>query len=116
MNVAAKAFHQATRDDQLARPAIVLMPRHLQNRIHRFLLRALDERAGVDHNDVSIFGAGNQLRPGLCQHAHHDFAIDQVLGTSQADKADLRWRRGRFFSDFGFVVDLYCGVRRRHVI
>ena len=88
-NVVAKAFDQASGDDQFAGAAIGLVARHLQNGVHGFLLRAGDERTGVDHDDIGIFGARNQLGSGLRQHAHHDFAIHQILGAAQADEADL---------------------------
>ncbi len=60
-NFVAIALDQAARHDQLARPAIGLVPRHFQNRVHRFLLGAIDKGAGVDHDDVGIFGAADSV-------------------------------------------------------
>ena len=62
---------------------------HFQDRVDRFLLGAFDERAGIDDDDVGIFGARGQFGSGPRQQAHHDFAVHQVLGAAQADEAHL---------------------------
>jgi len=66
---------------------------HLQNRIHRLLLRALDEGTGIHYDHVGVFGARREFSSGPRQKAHHHFAIDQVLGASQADESDFLWTR-----------------------
>ena len=60
---------------------------HFEDGIDRFLLRAFDERAGIDYDDVGVFGAAGQFGSGPRQQAHHDFAVDEVLGTAQTDEA-----------------------------
>ena len=103
-NLVAEAFDQASGDDQFLRFACRLMPGHFEDGVDRLLLGALDERAGIHHNHVGIFGAAGEFGPGSGQQAHHDFAIDQVFGTTEADKADFlgAWsREGVFFSTSG---------------
>ncbi len=62
-NLVAETLHQAARDHQLPGAAVGLVLGHLQDGVDRFLLGAGDERAGVDHDHVGVFGAGDQLRP-----------------------------------------------------
>ena len=56
-NIVAESFHQATCDHQPPGAPRGLVLRHFQDRIDRFLLGAGDKRAGVDHDDVGVFGA-----------------------------------------------------------
>ncbi len=65
------------------------MLRHLQNGVDRLLLGGVDERAGVDDDDVGVFGARGDLRSALREQAHHHLAVHQVLGTAQADKPNF---------------------------
>ena len=62
------------------------MLRHLQDRVHRLLLGSVNERTGIDHDDVSVFGTGCNFCPARREQAHHDLAVHQVLGTAQAHK------------------------------
>ena len=62
---------------------------HFQDRIHGLLLRAVDERAGIDHDHVRIFSAASQLGSGTGQHSHHHFTVDKIFWAAQADEADL---------------------------
>jgi hypothetical protein len=91
----AEAFDKASRDHQLLRLASSLVACHFQDRVHRFLLRAIYERAGVDHDDVGVFGAAGQFGSGARKHAHHDFAVDQVLGASETNESHLLRTRVR---------------------
>ena len=58
LDFVAIAFDQAAGDDQLLRAAGSLVLRHLQDGVDRLLLGSVDERAGVDDDDVGVFGAG----------------------------------------------------------
>ena len=60
-DLVAEALHQASGDDQPLRAAELLVLGHLQDRVHRFLLRGLDEAAGVDDEHVGVAGARRQL-------------------------------------------------------
>ena len=89
LDFVAIALDQASGDDQLLRFAGDLVLRHFEDRVHRLLLGGVDERAGVDHDDVGVFGAGGDLGAALREQAHHDFAVHQVLGTTEADEANF---------------------------
>ena len=67
------------------------MGSHFEDRIYGLLLGALDERTGVDHDHVGVFDARREFGPSSGQQAHHHFAVDEVLRTSQADEAHLLW-------------------------
>ena len=87
-----------------------LVPHHFEDGIDGLLLGGVDERAGVDDDDVGVFGAGGDFSPVGGEHAHHDLGVHEVLGTTEADKADARTRRGRggisvLFGGRGTAVD-----------
>src|ERR1035441_8813407 len=58
LNLVAVALHQAAGDDELAGTAVRLVPNHFEDGIDRLLLGGVDERAGVDPDDVGVFGPG----------------------------------------------------------
>ncbi len=89
-DLVAIALHQAAGHDQLARIAGDFVLGHLQDGVDRFLLGFIDERAGVHHQDVRRLGTVRNLRPGPVKQAHHDLAVDQVFGATQAYKANAR--------------------------
>ena len=88
-NLVAEALDQASGDDEFFRLASGLVRGHFEDGVDRFLLRAFDERAGVDDDHVGVFGAAGEFGSGAGEQAHHDFAVDQVLGAAQADEAHL---------------------------
>jgi hypothetical protein len=45
---------------------------------------------GVDHQHVGLVRMRRQLMSTGHKLAHHDFAIHQVFGTAQTDKADFQ--------------------------
>ena len=94
-NIVAETLHQAARDHQLLGASLGLMLGHLQDGVDRLLLGAGNKRTGVDHDNVGVLGPRNQFGPGPLQHAHHDFAVHQILGTPQAYEPHLRRTRGR---------------------
>ena len=57
----------------------------LENCLDRFLLGRIDERAGVDHEDIRVIGTRGDLHPARKHAAEHDLGVDQVLGATQAD-------------------------------
>jgi hypothetical protein len=57
--------------------------RHFEDGVDRFLLRVVDEGAGVDDDDVGVGGVRRDLVPSLLGVAQHDFAIDEILGTTE---------------------------------
>jgi hypothetical protein len=70
----------------------------LQNRFDRFFLGRIDERTGVYYQDIGILCARDNFHSTLQNTAEHDLRIDQVLGTAEADHANLRFtdRTDRF--------------------
>ena len=61
----------------------------LEDVADRLLLGRVDERAGVDDDDVRLLGVGNDLHAGLVEVAHHYLAVHEVLGAAKRDEADL---------------------------
>ncbi len=68
---------------------LALELRHLEDGVDRLLLGRVDERAGVDDDDVGVAGVGGDLVPGLSRVAQHDLAVDEVLRAAERDEADL---------------------------
>ena len=81
------ALHQAAGDDELLGPAALFEARHLQNRVDRLLLGAVDERAGVHHDDIGVLRPARNLRAGGGEHPHHYLAVNQVLRAAEAYEA-----------------------------
>ena len=81
------ALGEAAGDHQTPRAARLLLARHLEDRVDRFLLGPVDERARVDDDDVRLFRVRHQPVPALRQVPEHHLAVDEVLGAPQADHA-----------------------------
>ena len=72
MELLAISLRQTARDHEPAARARLLVLGQLQNRVDRFLLRLVDERAGVDDEDICVRGVGRELVAGLLgQPEHH---------------------------------------------
>ena len=56
------------------------MAGHFEDGVDRFLLSRADKRAGIYDDDVGIFGVWREFGSRLGEHAHHDLAVDEVLG------------------------------------
>ena len=65
-----------------------LVLHHLEDGVDGLLLGGVDEAAGVDDEDVGVFGAGGELRAAAMEQAHHDLGVDEVLGAAERDEAD----------------------------
>jgi len=61
---------------------------HLQDALDGFLLGRLEERAGVDDDDVGLFGLGDEGHAGLLEVADHDLAIDEIFRATEGDETD----------------------------
>ena len=55
---------------------------HFEDGVDGFLLGCVDEAAGVDDEDVGLFGPGGQACAAAIEKAHHDLGVDQVLGAA----------------------------------
>ena len=101
-DLVAIALDQAAGDDEALGAAAVgdLMLDHLKDGIDALLLGGVDEGAGVDDEDLGVFGALGQLGAVVVKQAHHDLGVDEVFGAAERDEAD-----------FGARGD-GCGLRR----
>ena len=90
LDLIAIAFDQAPGDDQLAGAPARLELGHFEDGIDGLLLGFVDERAGVDDQDVSGFRLIGDLRPRAVEEPHHDFRVDEIFGAAQADEAYAR--------------------------
>ena len=66
-NLVAETLHQTTSDYQFSSAPIGFVLCHFQNCVYRLLLRARDERAGVDHDNVGFFSVRDELGAGVRQ-------------------------------------------------
>ena len=107
----AKTLRQAAGDDQAL--AAVLRLAHFggfEDGVHAFLLRGVNERAGVDDDDIGLRGVIGDLDAVLQQRAEHDLGVHQVLGAAEGDQADAHgplfgfWLRHRNCSVTGDTV------------
>jgi hypothetical protein len=62
---------------------------HLEDGVDGLLLGGVDEAAGVDDDDLGVFGAGGQLGSVVVEQAHHDLRVDEVFGAAERDEAYL---------------------------
>jgi hypothetical protein len=60
--------------------------------VDRFLLGGIDEGAGVDDEDLGVFGAGGEACAGAVEKAHHDLGVDEVFGAAERDESHGRGR------------------------
>ena len=67
---------------------------HLEDGVDGLLLGGVDEAAGVDDDDLGVFGARGELGSVVVEQAHHDFGVDEVFGAAEGDEADLGSRLG----------------------
>ena len=70
---------------------------HLEDGVDGFLFGAVDEGAGVDDEDVGVFGAGRELGAAAMEQAHHDLGVDEVFGAAERDEA---YRGGFYLGGF----------------
>ena len=60
-----------------------------KNRLDRFFLGRIDERACVDDQNVGILCACGDFHAVLQNASEHDLSIDKILGAAEADHANL---------------------------
>jgi hypothetical protein len=79
--------HPATMIFWRSRSGSVLASVHrAEDGVDGFLLGHVDERAGVDDEDVGEFRIGRERHAGLREVADHDFGVDQVFGAAKRDE------------------------------
>jgi len=60
---------------------------HFEDGVDGLLLGGIDEGAGVDDEDFGVFEAVGEAGAGAVEQAHHDFAVDEVLGAAEGEEA-----------------------------
>ena len=89
----AVALGQAAGHDEGAAAPLLLEPRQLEDRLHRLLARAVDERAGVDDQTLGVLGLLDERKARLAQEAEHQLGVDLILRTAQGREVDLHGRQ-----------------------
>ena len=89
LQLLAVALGEAAGDDQARAAPIPLLLGHFEDRVDRFLLGVVDERAGVHDDHVGLRWRGRDLVARLLREAQHHLAVDEILGAPQRDKTDL---------------------------
>ena len=105
--VAVALDEAAGDDDALGFAAVLLLVLdHLEDGVDGLLLGGVDEAAGVDDDDLGVFGVGGELGAVVVEDAHHDLGVDEVFGAAEGDEAYFGAGGrgvggGRFFEDGG---------------
>jgi hypothetical protein len=73
------ALREAPGHHQPRALADALLLRHLEDRVDRLLLRVVDERTGVDDDDVRVRGVRRDFVSGLLGVSQHHLAVDEVF-------------------------------------
>ena len=96
--VAVALDEAAGYDDALGFSAVLLLVLdHLEDGVDGLLLGGVDEAAGVDDDDLGVFGAGGELGSVVVEEAHHDLGVDEVFGAAERDEAYFGAGVGRDF-------------------
>ena len=85
----AIALGQAAGDDEAAAGAGLLVLGELQDRVDRFLLRLVDEGAGVDDQHVGFVRPRRQLVAGFLGEAQHHLGVDEVFRAAERDETNF---------------------------
>ena len=88
--VAVALDEAAGDDDTLGLSAVLLLVLdHLEDGVDGLLLGGVDEAAGVDDDDLGVFGSGREFGTVVMEQAHHDLGVDEVFGAAERDEAYL---------------------------
>jgi hypothetical protein len=87
-------LHETAGDDNPLALSRRLQLDGLADLLERFVLRRLEEAAGVDDDRVGAAGVGRDRQPVLGEEAEHPLAVDEVLRTAEADERDGTDRLG----------------------
>ena len=86
------ALDQAADGDDGFDVAVLLQFRRGEDGVDRFLLRGVDEAAGIDEDDVGMLKVGGHDRPVADQVADEALGVDGRFITPQGDDAELHPR------------------------
>ena len=76
-------------DDDALQGVVLLEPRDVDDVVDGLLLRAFDERAGVDDDHIGVAFFGGQFIARVHKMMEHDFGVAEVFGTSQRDEPNF---------------------------
>ena len=86
--VAVALDEAAGYDDAACLAAVLLLVLdHLEDGVDGLLLGGVDEAAGVDDDDLGVFGSGGEFGAVVVEQAHHDLGVDEVLGATERNEA-----------------------------
>ena len=62
--------------------------RGFKDGVHAFLLRGINERAGVDNDGVGLRGVIGDFHTAFQERTQHDFGVHEILGATKRNQAD----------------------------
>jgi hypothetical protein len=80
--------HASDGDDGLTL-SVFLAVAGFDYRVDRFLLRRVDEAAGVHENDIGVVCVGGETRAAILELSDIPLRIDRVLVAAQRDQREL---------------------------
>ena len=87
----AVALRKTAGHDEALTVAFRLMPRHVQDRVDRFLLGGVDESASIDDDDVRTRRIRREVVAGIACKPEHYLRVDEILGTPERDEPDFHF-------------------------
>ncbi len=91
LDFVAITLDQASGNDEFPGFAVGLEAGHLEDGVDGFLFGGVDEGAGIHDEHVGGLGIADDAGAGVIEEAHHNFAIDEILGAAEADESDAHW-------------------------
>ncbi len=89
-NLLAVSLRQAAGDDQRLQAPLLLIFRHLQDRLYALFFCIMDEAARVDHNDIGGLFLIHDLESLPIEKAQHHFRVHKILIAPKGDEQYLR--------------------------
>ncbi len=87
----AKSLRQtAGNDDGLAALVCIAQFDGFKDGVHAFLLRGVNEGAGVDDDGIGLRGVVGDLDAVFQQRAEHDFGVHQIFGAAERNETDAQ--------------------------
>ena len=86
------SFDEAAGYDEALGAAGVFELGHFEDGVDGFLLGGVDERAGIDDDDVGVLRMSGEFVPIEDEISHHDFGVDEILGAAETNKTYFQSR------------------------
>ena len=108
----AETLRQATGNNQTLAAMVRLADfGGFENGVHAFLLRGVNERAGVDDDGVGLGGVIGDFHAAFQKRAEHDFGVHEIFGAAERNQADAQ---RAFASRFRPHQRAFIGMFFRH--